>query len=75
MKKDPEGGGTEVDGSKSLKYCSTCYSDGQFNLPEINTAEKMQAFVKNILKGMGYPGIIAGLIVKKIPSLERWKGK
>lgn len=73
MKKDPEGGGTEADGSKSLKYCSTCLTGGQFNNPEINTAGKMQVYVRDILKKMGYPGFIASLIVKKIPSLERWK--
>ncbi len=73
MKKDPEGGGTEADGSKSMKYCSFCYTNGQFNNPEIDTAQKMQVYVKDVLKKMGYPGIIANLIVKKIPSLERWK--
>ena len=73
LKKDPEGGGTEIDGTKSLKYCSKCYTSGQFNNPEINTAHKMQIFVKNKLKSIGFPGFIAGFFVKGIPSLERWK--
>ena len=73
LKKDPEGGGTEANGSKSLMYCSFCYTNGQFNHPEINTAQKMQAYVKGVLKKMGFPGIIARLITNRIPSLERWK--
>lgn len=28
--KDPEGGGTEKDGSKSAKYCGYCYANGEF---------------------------------------------
>lgn len=73
LKKDPGHGGTEADGSKSLKYCSKCYTTGKFNNPEIDTAPKMQAFVKEKLKSMGFPGFIAGMFVKRIPSLERWE--
>jgi hypothetical protein len=73
FKRDPEGGGTEADGSKSLMYCSKCYTAGHFNNPEINTAQKMQAFVKEKLKSIGFPGFIAGLFTSRIPSLERWK--
>ena len=28
MKKDPEGGGTNADGSKSPDYCSYCFRNG-----------------------------------------------
>ena len=73
MKRDPQGGGTNVDGSKNLKYCSRCFSSGNFTHPEINSAEKMQGFVKEKLKSMGFPGFIAGFFVKGIPNLERWK--
>ena len=30
MSKDPEKGGTEKEGSKSLMYCSYCYTNGKF---------------------------------------------
>jgi hypothetical protein len=30
MDKDPAGGGTNPDGSKTLKYCSFCYQNGEF---------------------------------------------
>jgi hypothetical protein len=73
LKRDEGGGGTNKDGSKSLKYCSYCYVDGAFMSPEIDTAEKMQAFVKGQLKSMGWPGFIAGFFTKNIPKLERWK--
>ena len=72
LKKDPNGGGTEADGSKSGMYCSYCYENGEFKQPDIN-AEQMQQFVKGKLKEMGFPGFIAGFFTKGIPKLERWK--
>lgn len=73
LKKDEAGGGTNEDGSRSLKYCSRCYTEGEFINPEIDTADKMKGFVKDKLKSMGFPGFIAGWFVKGIPGLERWK--
>ena len=75
FKRDPEKGGTNVDGSKNTKYCSRCYVSGNFTNPQINTAAQMQVFVKDKIKSMGFPGFIAGFMVKGIPSLERWKNK
>lgn len=72
LNKDKNGGGTNADGSKSNMYCSMCYTNGQFNNPEIDSAEKMQAFVKVKLKEMGFPGFIAGFFTKGIPKLKRW---
>jgi hypothetical protein len=71
MKKDPEGGGTNADGTKSEKYCSYCYQNGAFTRD--CTMEEMQAFCKGKLKEMGFPGFLAGLMVRGIPKLERWK--
>ena len=73
LKKDQMGGGTNADGSTSDMYCSKCYTDGKFNNPDITTAQQMQAFVKEKLKSMGFPGFMAGMFVKGIPHLERWK--
>lgn len=72
LSKDEKGGGTNADGSKSNMYCSKCYENGQFHNPEIDSAEKMQAFVKEKLKSMGFPGFIAGFFTKGIPKLKRW---
>ncbi|MBK9103777.1 MAG: zinc ribbon domain-containing protein [Saprospiraceae bacterium] len=73
LKKDPGHGGTEANGNKSLKYFSYCYVGGQFQKPEIDTAEKMQVFCKGKLMEMGFPGFLAGMFTKGIPNLERWK--
>jgi XTP/dITP diphosphohydrolase len=74
MSKDPAGGGTNADGSKSTMYCSYCYQNGQFTSPEIDTPEKMQAFCKGKIKEMSpFMGLFAGLLVKGIPNLARWK--
>ncbi|MBN2407016.1 MAG: zinc ribbon domain-containing protein [Elusimicrobia bacterium] len=73
MKKDPQGGGTNADGSKNSMYCSYCYANGAFTSPEITTAGQMQAFVKAKLIEMKIPKFLAGLFIKGIPRLERWK--
>lgn len=82
MKKDPQGGGTEQDGTKSGMYCSYCYQNGKFMGPENMTAKEMQAFCKNKLKEMparlnsrsggGWPGFLAGFLTLNIPKLKRW---
>lgn len=73
MKKDEQGGGTNTDGSRTNIYCSHCYVGGNFMNPGIDTAEKMQAFVKGKMKEMGFPGFLAGFFTKGIPMLDRWK--
>lgn len=73
MKKDPAGGGTNADGTKSAMYCSFCYQNGQFTSPEIDTPEKMQVFCISKLKEMKLPGFVAWLLTRGIPRLERWK--
>ena len=49
LKKSPNGGGTNADGSISTKYCDFCYEKGQFKQSDI-TAVEMQEFVKNKMK-------------------------
>ena len=74
MKKDKKGGGSERDGTKSNKYCSMCYENGEFlTLPEVETAQKMQAFCIREMKKRGMNGIFAWLATRSIPGLERWK--
>ncbi|MBL0743529.1 zinc ribbon domain-containing protein [Chryseolinea lacunae] len=72
LKRDPKGGGTNADGSKSVMYCSYCYEDGKFTLSNI-TVDEMKARVKDKMKEMGFPGFLAGFFTKNIPTLERWK--
>ena len=72
LKRSPNGGGTEADGSISKTYCAHCYDKGEFTRPGIN-AEEMQALAKGKMKEMGFPGFLASFFVKGIPKLERWK--
>ena len=75
MKKDPQNGGTNADGSKSTEYCSYCYNVGAFSSPEINTPQKMQEFCIGKMKEMGMPGFVAWILTRGIPKLKRWKEK
>lgn len=72
LSKDKNGGGTNADGSKSTMYCSNCYQNGQFVMPNL-TVEQMQERVKGRMKDMKIPGFLGGFFLKKIPKLERWK--
>jgi Putative zinc ribbon domain len=74
-KKMDEGkGGTEKDGTKSDKYCSYCYKDGEFMMAsEVDTAGKMQKMCIKMMKKQGMNGILAWLFTRGIPRLERWK--
>jgi len=70
--KDENGGGTEADGSKSIRYCSHCYKKGQFTLPDI-TVQVMKARVKEKMAELGFSPIMAWFFTLNIPKLERWK--
>ena len=72
MKRDEMGGGSNADGSRSGAYCSHCYENGQFKLPDISV-EGMQVRVKGKLKEFGFPGFIAGFFTRRIPALKRWQ--
>ncbi len=73
MKKDPENGGTNADGSKSLMYCSFCYASGEFLSLEVDTPEKMQKFCIEKMIEMKIPKFLAWIFTRSIPKLERWK--
>ena len=72
MKRDEKGGGSNADGSKSGIYCSHCYQQGRFTMPDM-TIEQMRQRVKGKLKEFGFPGFLAGFFTRGIPKLERWK--
>jgi hypothetical protein len=74
LSKDPRGGGTNADGSKSSEYCSRCYEKGVFAQPNI-TAEEMTALVEAKLRSMHFPGFLARKWSKQVPTLRRWKNK
>ena len=64
--------GTNADGSDSLKYCSYCYQDGAFVQPGW-TAADMQVYASKKLQQYGLPEMLADLLTKGIPKLERWQ--
>jgi hypothetical protein len=72
LNKDPKGGGTEADGSKSDTYCSLCYEDGAFVHPDFSV-DQMQAHCVEQLQKQGMPKVMAWLFTRGIPKLERWK--
>ena len=72
LSRDRQGGGTEADGKKSPMYCSNCYRNGKFVLPDIN-ADMMLERARRILRDRGFPGFIASFLTRNIPKLERWQ--
>ncbi|MET0786458.1 MAG: zinc ribbon domain-containing protein [Paenisporosarcina sp.] len=70
--KDPQGGGTEANGDISVLYCSHCYQNGMFTLPDL-TMNDMKDLVKGKLMEFGIPKIFTGLFTRNINKLERWK--
>jgi hypothetical protein len=71
MSRDEKGGGTDADGSKSTKYCSHCYANGRFTLPDI-TVDQMKERVKNKMVEFGFPRFATGLFTRNISKLKRW---
>jgi len=71
LSRDKQGGGTEADGSKSKVYCSNCYQQGRFTLPDI-TLEQMIERVRDKMREMHIPGFLAPVFTRKIPKLHRW---
>lgn len=74
LKKSPNGGGTNSDGTISKMYCAYCYENGGFKQPDL-TVTQMQGIAKQKMKEMGFPGFLAGLFTKGIPKLQRWSNK
>jgi hypothetical protein len=74
LKRDEEHGGTEADGSRSGMYCSHCYRQGGFVLPDL-TVEQMQQRVRQKLTEFHLPGLLAGYFTRGIPKLERWRAR
>jgi hypothetical protein len=54
------------------QYCSHCWRGGGFVMPDL-TVEQMQARVASRLRDVGVPGPRARSLVRRIPSLARWR--
>jgi len=72
IEKDPGHGGTNRDGSKTVKYCSYCYSEGAFR-DNFTSSDQMIRLVREKLKEMGVGPVRRWFYTSNIPRLERWK--
>lgn len=72
MEKDPGNGGTNADGTKSLRFCSYCFQQGAFK-DNFSQPGEMVEFVKGKLKEMGIGPIRRWFYTSHISQLERWK--
>jgi hypothetical protein len=74
MDKDPQGGGTDWDQSKSEKYCSFCFINGKFIDEGITLEEKIEKNIRISVTLMNTPEKKAREMAESIlPKLERWK--
>lgn len=64
--------GTEKDGSKSEKWCSLCYDNGEFKTPDC-TLEQMEQFVDKALIENGSGRFFRWMAKSQLPHLERWR--
>ena len=64
--------GTEVDGSKSEKWCSLCYRNGEFVTPNMSIDE-MALIVDDALKQEKVWFPLRFLAKRQLPKLERWR--
>jgi len=72
LDKDPQGGGTNADGTKSEIYCSYCYQNGVL-AGEGMTVEEYQEFCRQKMIENGSNKLIAWLFTRGYKRLERWK--
>lgn len=73
LNKDPQGGGSESDGSRSTRYCSLCYDNGTFRQNGVSVDE-FQAQCLEALARKGMPRVMAWAFTRGIPKLDRWTG-
>jgi hypothetical protein len=71
MSKDPQGGGTNADGSRNENYCSYCYADGRFTFE--GTVEDFAEVCRGAMIENGTPRFVAWLFTRGMGRLPRWK--
>jgi hypothetical protein len=74
LDKDPNKGGTNLDGSKSDKYCSFCFQNGKFTDEGITLKEKIELNIQIAVSQMNMTESAAREMAENVlPNLERWK--
>lgn len=72
LNKDEKIRGTESNGNSSEMYCSHCYENGKFTLPDI-TVDEMRETVTNKIIEMKFPKFVAKFLTRNTCKLKRWK--
>ena len=72
LSRDPLGGRSNADRSRSAESCSHCLRDCVFTESDLTSAE-MVSKVEGKLQSMRFPGFLARRFWKDIPSLRRWE--
>ena len=74
LDKDPNKGGTNLDGSKSDKYCSFCFQSGKFTDEGITLKEKIEMNIQIAVSQLNMTESEAREMAESLlPNLERWK--
>ena len=73
MKQDPQGGGTNADGSLNAIYCNYCYQNGAFTFD--GTVEEFQEFCRKMMIESGKSKFISWLFSRGMKRLPRWKNQ
>jgi hypothetical protein len=71
MTKDPQGGGTNKDGSLSDEYCSLCYGNGAFYYKGDDVHDFQKMVVDEMTKN-GWLRPVAWFFTRRIPKLKPW---
>ena len=74
LNKDPKGGGTNADGSKSDLYCSFCFTEGKFLDEGISLEEKIEKNVRIAMSMQIGEEQARRLGESILPKLKRWRG-
>lgn len=73
ISKDPQGGGTNADGTTSQSYCSYCYTNGKFTFE--GTVKEFQEVCRRAMIGSGMSKLTAWLFSRGMKRLPRWKNQ
>jgi len=63
-----------VEKELNIKYCKTCFKDGQFTEPEL-TLNQMKQKIENRCTELGYGKLKTSVYSSNIENLDRWKLK
>ena len=73
MNKDPQGGGTNADGSVNTLYCSYCYQNGAFTFE--GSVKDFQELCRKMMVESGHSRFTSWLFTRNMKRLNRWKNQ